>query len=142
MLEIWPSGHYSPVHDHADAHAIIRVLHGEIEVSLFPLLSSVVPSRPHTRQIFAKEDITYITPRLNQVHQLRNLSTEEACVTIQCEFFDYPNSPSLEIAHFIPASDSHRPNSFIFRKLSQKSKTLSPLDGTTAKNERQCSWCQ
>jgi hypothetical protein len=25
VLEIWPSGHYSPIHDHGDANAVIKV---------------------------------------------------------------------------------------------------------------------
>ena len=39
VLEIWPSEHYSPIHSHAATDAIIRVLHGEINVKLFPFLS-------------------------------------------------------------------------------------------------------
>ena len=29
MLEIWPSGHHSPVHDHGNACAVIKVLYGD-----------------------------------------------------------------------------------------------------------------
>jgi hypothetical protein len=25
VLEIWPAGHYSPIHDHGDANAVIKV---------------------------------------------------------------------------------------------------------------------
>src|ERR1044072_987307 len=39
VMEIWPYRHYSPIHDHGAADAIIRVLHGEIHVSLFRMLS-------------------------------------------------------------------------------------------------------
>jgi hypothetical protein len=38
VMEIWPSNHYSPIHNHAGANAIIRVLYGEIHVKLFPFL--------------------------------------------------------------------------------------------------------
>jgi len=38
VMEIWPVGHYSPIHNHGGANAIIRVLHGSIHVELFPYL--------------------------------------------------------------------------------------------------------
>jgi hypothetical protein len=38
VMEIWPVGHYSPVHSHCSANAVIRVLYGAIHVRLFPFL--------------------------------------------------------------------------------------------------------
>lgn len=38
VLEIWPIGHFSPIHSHAKANAIIRVLNGTINVNLYPFL--------------------------------------------------------------------------------------------------------
>jgi len=85
VMEIWPVGHYSPIHNHGGADAVIRVLHGEIDVNLFPFLSDKVGSfASHT---FNKEDITWISPTLNQVHQLSNLG-KETCVTIQSYMYD------------------------------------------------------
>ncbi len=94
VMEIWPPGHYSPVHNHAGAEAVIRVLHGAINVSLFPFLCSGplgdgVP--PFRKADFKKGDITYITPTLNQVHQLKNTHATETCVTIQCYMYDAQN---------------------------------------------------
>lgn len=94
VMEIWPPGHYSPVHNHGGAEAVIRVLHGEIQVSLFPFLCSGplgdgVP--PFLMSKFKKGDITYITPTLNQVHQLKNTHATETCVTIQCYMYDAQN---------------------------------------------------
>lgn len=89
VMEIWPVGHYSPIHNHADAHAIIRVLHGSINVSLFPFLGS---DKPFGNKDFIKNDITWISPNLNQTHQLKNLETnKETCITIQCYMYDNEN---------------------------------------------------
>ena len=30
VLEIWPSGHFSPVHNHGNAFGIVRILHGSV----------------------------------------------------------------------------------------------------------------
>jgi hypothetical protein len=88
VMEIWPVGHYSPVHNHGGAHAIIRVLHGSINTSLFPFLSDATVE-PFATADFAKGDITWISPTLNQVHQLKNLETsKETCITIQCYTYD------------------------------------------------------
>lgn len=111
VMEIWPAGHYSPVHSHAGADAVIRVLHGSINVSLYPFLSEV---EPFASADFQKEDVTWITPTLNQVHQLRNI-TDDVCVTIQCymyekndkahyEYFDYLDAEGVQ-QQYEPDSD-------------------------------------
>ncbi len=89
VMEIWPIGHYSPIHNHAGAHAIIRVLNGTINVSLFAFLGA---NKSFGNTNFIKDDITWISPTLNQVHQLKNLETnKETCITIQCYMYDDEN---------------------------------------------------
>jgi hypothetical protein len=86
VMEIWPVGHYSPVHNHAGANAIIRVLYGEITVHLFPFLNH---STAFATATFSTGDITWISPVLNQIHQLKNLETNtKTCITIQCYMYD------------------------------------------------------
>lgn len=89
VLEIWPAGHYSPVHSHGNAEAIIKVLHGDIQVQLFPYLSAGV--LPFATASFTKDDVMWISPNLNQIHQLKNVGTgvsEAPCMTIQCYMYD------------------------------------------------------
>jgi len=92
-MEIWPTNHFSPIHNHASAEAIIRVLYGEINVSLFPFLSSynkeevnIVPKFGETN--FKEGDITWISPTLNQTHQLKNIKEDKTCITIQCYMYN------------------------------------------------------
>ncbi|KAJ4472344.1 hypothetical protein J3R30DRAFT_1073203 [Lentinula aciculospora] len=92
VLEIWPAGHYSPVHEHADSFAIIKVLYGTINAFFYDSL--VNPGGP--RMIMDKVelntgDITWISPQHYQVHQLKNLSKRKedggegtVCCTLQC----------------------------------------------------------
>jgi len=115
VMEIWPVGHYSPIHNHGGASAIIRVLNGCINVSLFPFLSSdyIIPFAVTN---FEKDDIMWISPTLNQVHQLKNLDTnKDTCITIQCymyetddnkhyDYFDYLNGSGFQ-QPFEPNSD-------------------------------------
>lgn len=88
VMEIWPKGgHYSPIHSHANCQAIIRVLHGSINVSLYPFLCGENIS-PFGNVDFYEGDVTWISPTLNQVHKLKNLSNENTCITIQCYEYD------------------------------------------------------
>jgi len=89
-MEIWPVGHYSPIHNHGGSNAIIRVLHGSIHVSLYPFLCDQANTiEPFATKDFNKGDITWISPTLNQVHMLKNLDTNtDTCITIQCYLYD------------------------------------------------------
>ena len=117
VLEIWPVGHYSPIHNHADADAIIRVLHGNINVSLYPFLSDdpdEVP--PFGVADFKKDDVTWLGGGLNQTHKLKNLDdNDQTCITIQCymyskadnkhyDYFDYVGGDG-KIEQYEPDSD-------------------------------------
>jgi predicted metal-dependent enzyme (double-stranded beta helix superfamily) len=98
VMEIWPVGHYSPIHNHAGASAIIRVLHGSIHVSLFPFLSGD-ELEPFAKADFKQGDITWISPSLNQIHKLKNLDTnKDTCITIQC--YMYKNDNSIHYDYF------------------------------------------
>ncbi|QFS51589.1 cysteine dioxygenase [Nostoc sphaeroides] len=118
VMEIWPGGHYSPIHNHARANAIIRVLHGEIVVSLYSMLSLVAThQKPFSEQRLKQGEITWIAPELNQTHKLYNPNGKDSpCITIQCylysdkdnshyEYFDYINNDGTEICQFDPVSD-------------------------------------
>ena len=85
VMEIWPSAHYSPVHSHAGAEAVIRVLEGGIHVDMYPYLSKEVTR--FAEADFVKGDVMWISPTLNQTHQLRNVG-KATCITIQCYMYD------------------------------------------------------
>lgn len=114
VMEIWPVGHYSPIHDHGGADAVIKVFHGEITVEMYPMLSNQHRT-PFATAVFSKDDVTWISPRLNQVHRLINRGTEEPCITIQCymyaetntthwPYFDYLEDNGIGL--FAPNSDA------------------------------------
>ena len=65
MLEIWPAGHFSPIHSHANAEAIIKVLHGGYSSAPLSL-----PLKP--LQWSNLLGVVWISPNLNQIHQLMN----------------------------------------------------------------------
>ena len=132
VLEIWPVGHYSPVHNHGASNAIIRVLHGSINVSLFPYLSASNSDKGGVERFgvsdFSKDQITWISPTLNQIHQLKNLETnKDTCITIQCYMYDNENTYHYDYFDYIDDNgkiEQYEPDSdmeFIkFKKLMKK----------------------
>ena len=127
VMEIWPVGHYSPVHNHAGASAVIRVLHGSIHVSLYPFLSED-NVEPFAKADLVKDDITWLAPAFNQVHQLKNLETNtDTCITIQCYMYKQGNTAHYDYFDYIDGNNDrqqYEPDSdmeFIeFKKLMRK----------------------
>lgn len=135
VMEIWPVGHYSPIHNHGNSSAIIRVLNGSINVSLYPYLSED-DILPFAKADFKKGDVTWISPTLNQVHQLKNLETnKDTCITIQCYMYENEDVEHYDYFDYIGAKQNQpfEPNSdmeFIeFKNLMKKEW-----------KERKCSW--
>jgi hypothetical protein len=97
VMEIWPTGHYSPIHNHGGADAVIRVLHGSIHVKLFSFLGG----GQFGSADFGKDDVTWISPVLNQVHQLVNHGTKDTCITIQCYMYETDDSKHYDYFDYI-----------------------------------------
>ena len=97
VMEIWPAGHYSPIHSHANAEAIIKVLHGTINVTLFPFLGG----DSFASTSFSKEDVAWISPNLNQIHQLQNKGADDVCITIQCYMYDEKNNTHYDYFDYL-----------------------------------------
>ena len=81
---------------------MIRVLHGSINVSLFPFLSGDV-LEPFGKADFKKDDITWISPSLNQIHQLKNIDTATTCITIQCYMYKANNTTHYDYFDYLDA---------------------------------------
>ena len=101
VMEIWPPEHYSPIHSHAGADAVIRVLHGEIHVDMYPYLSMSYV-QPFAQADFKKDDITWISPTLNQIHKLTNKG-DKTCVTIQTYMYNGQNNTHYDYFDYIDA---------------------------------------
>jgi len=102
-MEIWPPGHYSPIHNHGGSSAVIRVLSGAINVSLFPFLGA---PEAFAAEPFKTGDVTWISPALNQVHQLKNLSTTHTCVTVQCYMYETSDTKHYDYFDYLDADNT------------------------------------
>lgn len=116
VMEIWPGGHYSPIHSHSDSYAVIKVLHGSITSEYYPELSPNLLQ--YYREATLREgEVTWLSPDFYQTHRLRNPGEAwQTCITIQCyqygasdarhyEFFDYIDESDNKVKQFLPNSD-------------------------------------
>lgn len=114
VLEIWPSGHYSPIHSHSDCNAVIKVLHGSITVEWFSDLSTENIT-PYKEIHLCNGEVTWLDSRYYQTHKLYNHNISgNMCATLQgyrynnsdnkhYEYFDYIDGN--DIKQFNPTSD-------------------------------------
>ncbi|XP_074641784.1 uncharacterized protein LOC141899408 [Tubulanus polymorphus] len=114
VLEIWPSGHFSPIHNHGNANAVIKVLHGSIHISIYNKQTTDPNEKPLKEFDAHVGDVTWINRNWYQTHKLHNV-TDDFCATIQCykydsgdttywPYFDYV-SDNKTIEEFLPNSD-------------------------------------
>lgn len=120
VLEIWPSKHGSPIHNHGNAFAVIKVLFGGLTIRVYNKhMKQFNPKESGDKYILSKfdvqaGDVTWISPNWYQTHKLWN-GTDDFCATIQCyqygkndklswPYFDYIASTTV-IKEFIPDSD-------------------------------------
>ncbi|KAK0707799.1 RmlC-like cupin domain-containing protein [Lasiosphaeris hirsuta] len=87
VLEIWPKDHYSSVHDHGNACAVIKVLCGQIDATYY---DSLLDGHKIGIASLKKDDVTWLSPQNYQIHELRN-SYSTVCCTIQCYRYDEEN---------------------------------------------------
>lgn len=114
VLEIWPKGHYSPIHNHGNANAVIKVLFGTIHINIYNK-DTLDPLATTIKEFDAREgDVTWINRNWYQTHKLDNIS-DDYCATIQCynydegdnthwPYFDYIKE-NKTIGEFLPDSD-------------------------------------
>lgn len=88
VIEIWPPGHYSPIHNHKNAYGMFRVLSGSIVIRLFPALSLNHQYDAPLEYIVHQDHVTWMLPRLNQTHQMKNIELNSSCIIVQCYSYD------------------------------------------------------
>lgn len=83
VMEIWPAKHGSPIHNHGNSCAIIRVIHGGLTIRFYNKQTDSISDTPLSSIDVKKGDCTWISPNWYQTHKLWNHS-EDFCATLQC----------------------------------------------------------
>ena len=109
VLELWPPKGKSPVHNHGNSYAIIKVLFGGLRIEIY---NKDMKTKIKSFDV-QKGDVTWLSPNWYQTHKLVN-NTKDFCATIQCyrygekdkvmwPYFDYIKDNST--ATFLPDGD-------------------------------------
>ncbi|XP_066935055.1 uncharacterized protein [Clytia hemisphaerica] len=117
VLEIWPSGKGSPIHNHGGACAIIKVLFGRITCNIYNKITQPpeqTEMQPLTRFDLNEEQMTWIGPNWYQTHRLHN-NTDDFCATIQCYRYDFNDAihwPNFDYVGFVEDKEKYELEEF------------------------------
>jgi cysteine dioxygenase len=83
LLLVWTPGKASPIHDHADAHCLMKVLRGSIRERRFatPLNPGTVPLQETSSLSSGPNKVTYMADALG-LHSIENPSPTEYAVSL------------------------------------------------------------
>ena len=109
VLEIWPIGSGTTIHDHGGACTAMKILFGEIDIEFYNKVTSPPPitdMKPLLNTKGKKGEIMWMDENWYQTHKLKNTS-KDFCAIIQT--YRYRSDDNIQWPGFdyIPAGNSH-----------------------------------
>ena len=80
MILVWSPGKGSPIHDHADAHCLMKVLKGSLKETRFEFPEHGAPESIK-ETIFQENEVTYMSDELG-LHKISNPDPEKLAVSL------------------------------------------------------------
>lgn len=90
LILVWKPGKGSPVHDHADAHCLMKALKGSLKETRFGSpRNNVTAPRVIKETIFGENEVTYMSDDLG-LHKISNPDPENVAVSLhhKCSYFE------------------------------------------------------
>lgn len=95
---MWNPGKGSPIHDHANAHCIMKVLAGELVETVYETpdqeSTRTKPLAVKSESRHQTNDVTYISDDIG-LHRVHNPSTDQIAVSLHCTLYIIPNTRPL-----------------------------------------------
>ena len=87
LICVWNPSRGSPIHDHASAHCIMKILKGSLKETryLWPDENIQEPPKVLQEQIFGREEVTYMSDTLG-LHAISNPDPENIAVSLHRTF--------------------------------------------------------
>ncbi|KAK5991267.1 hypothetical protein PT974_09547 [Cladobotryum mycophilum] len=119
VMEIWPPGHFSPIHDHGNASAVIKVLYGSIDCTWYDAVhedrTPVTVASDNAKPIenrypighavkLSQGDVTWLGDNQYQIHKLHN-RYKTVCITLQCYQFDDDKTAAPDYREYFTYTD-------------------------------------
>ena len=89
LIVVWNPAKGSPIHDHADAHCVMKILKGSLKETTYkmPMITNTQPSGTTTppeitgETIYCTDEVTYISDQIG-LHKIANASDTEMAVSL------------------------------------------------------------
>lgn len=100
LVLVWTPGKGSPIHDHGNAHCIMKILHGSLTESRyeFPSADKQQPMELMSERTHKENDVAYMADELG-LHKMENRGDDYA-ISLHCRWFLQPR-----VARGCPAFD-------------------------------------
>ena len=91
LVVVWNPGRCSSIHDHADAHCVMKILKGSLKETLYaapictpersPNQSTLTPPQVLKETTYRENEVTYISDKIG-LHKISNVSNDEMAVSL------------------------------------------------------------
>jgi cysteine dioxygenase len=82
LVLVWTPGKGSPVHDHADAHCLMKVLKGSLKETRFDFpRNNASPPKVIKETLYNENEVTYMADELG-LHKISNPDTDKLAVSL------------------------------------------------------------
>jgi cysteine dioxygenase len=83
LIVVWNPGKGSPIHDHADAHCVMKILKGSLRETLYsvPAIADPAPPQVMKETVYHTNQVTYISDQIG-LHKIANASDSEIAVSL------------------------------------------------------------
>ena len=88
LVLVWSPGRGSPIHDHSNAHCVMKVLHGKLKETLYDWPSSngfaqgsTTPPRIKKETLYGEGEVTYMSDEMG-IHRIENPDPEKFAVSL------------------------------------------------------------
>ena len=88
LILVWNPGQGSPIHDHADAHCVMKILKGSLKETLYDMpitadeeAGSRTPPHIVKETVYNRDEVTYISDDIG-LHKIANPSSAEVAVSL------------------------------------------------------------
>lgn len=89
LVLVWSPGRGSPIHDHSNAHCVMKILHGKLKESLYDwpdsdiAEGSTTPPRIKRETVYSGNEVTYMSDEMG-IHRIENPDSESFAVSLHC----------------------------------------------------------
>lgn len=103
LVLVWSPGKGSPIHDHANAHCVMKVLYGRLKETLYDwpegtrgeggkcgceMDGSATPPKVRRETVYGENEVTYMSDALG-IHRISNPDSERVAISLHCKLSRY-----------------------------------------------------